>query len=403
MHALLSISIAAQVFVGITGQSNANGQGAPALSTSNVGGGKRFDDSLYALNPSPWPLTALIMEPTCTGSTASQALCGAPTAESPWTAFDRALNSITGRKMQYGSCAQGGIALASLPVTYCTNQLARWGAATPNVDGCVLVMVHGEADDSINTPGSTYSAGLVTLQNLWQASCRNTTAVGKLYQAPLFQMQYSAWTGYESSATPNGIPNAQRTAARDSPNIFLAGPGYRLTYGGGTVHYDNVSARALGWYLGQAVATWYTTGAFRPLEPTVITRNGTAVFVTYRVPCVAMGTCSDATHPIGFNTTDITAQTNQGFEYVGANITQVVLCTGPNTPISGCPSSSAVAINLDSAVGGTLRYAFTGTANNLPGRVTGARGNVCDNSTRLVPEDSTKLINCGVTFTEVVP
>jgi phosphate/sulfate permease len=115
--------------------------------------------------------------------------------------------------------------------------------------------------------------------------------------------------------------------------------------------------------------------------------------------------------------------TAKGFEYVGANITNVQLCTGLNAPVVGCfaqttctgpgiPRSTCefagqgiagVGIDLDASAGGTLRAAWTGTAGNQPGATSGARALLRDGSTRVVAADNWHLYNHVITFSITVP
>lgn len=207
----------------------------------------------------------------------------------------------------------------------------------------------------------------------------------------------TALTGH-AATSPIVLAQIDTCRARTTTHICV-GPKYQYGYNvSDGVHLLNTSSRTMGAQAGKVIAfgpTW------QPLWITAATRSTTTIIVTYNVPCVAMGTCG-ATR-LNLDTTTVTGKgsPSYGFEYTGATITAVAICTGVDAPVAGCSTSSQVAITINASAAGTLRYAYTGTDGNFGGRTSGPRGNLRDTDTSTWA--STPLYNWAMTDEWVIP
>lgn len=392
LRALLLLAASAGDMIIVTGQSLSEGMntGSAITTTQSLGNqmlsSMTFNATTYAMDVSPsgWPWTPLVEFGGL---------------ESPRSALANKYTTDTGRSVLLVSGSQGGTAYSGLK-----KGTAPWSNMAASIEagssrgalGCVAAYTtHGESDHDLGVTRSAYAASLVEWQSDIAAKCGS--AARAWGQTPLYLDQMSSWTAallVEAATSP--IPMAQYAAAKANPGrVILVGPKYQYSYAGDGVHLVNTASRSMGAKAGQAIA--YGPG-WAPLWPTSVSRVGAVIIATFNVP----------SPPLVIDTSLVSNPGNYGFEYTDDSsppaISSVALCSGVNTPVSGCSSTSQVAITLASTPTGAnkkLRYAYTGAFPANAGPTTGPRGNLRDSDPTTWA--GSNLYNWCVHFEESVP
>lgn len=385
------------VGVVVTGQSLSQGLSTlSAVSTSQTGnnqmpGSQVLQGTFEITVPqSTWPLVAL--------NETSYAL------EHPRSGLCNYYRTATGVDLfamfgGRGGQTYAGMSAGTLAWTNLQYQLESFGA---RANGSVIAIynVHGESDHQAGTTRAAYKATLLQWQADYQSLFQQRTRTRAMVPMYLDQMNSYTSSGLGGHSATSPIPLAQIDTCRASPATHVCvGPKYQYDYNvTDGVHLINTSSRTMGAQAGKAIAYG---ASWQPLWITAATRSTSTIIVTYHVPCVDLGTCG-ATR-LTLDTTTVTGKgaPSYGFEYTGANITNVQVCTGANAPVAGCSTTSQVAISLDANAAGTLRYAWTGTDTNFGGRTSGPRGNLRDTDTSTWV--ATPLYNWAMTDEWVVP
>jgi hypothetical protein len=192
-----------------------------------------------------------------------------------------------------------------------------------------------------------------------------------------------------SGAAPAGFPAiVQYELARDRNDVKIATPKYHLPRNASSdVHLSALGNAIKGEYYNRAFrAEFIDLIGWTETRPTAIEKSGTTIDITFQM----------MVEPLIFDTTNLPAATNQGFEVyegdgstpvsissvtiIGDDVVRIVIATDPGTVV--------------------VRY-----ANEGPGRTgfPGAWGNLCDSTaTTSIHDETFVLRNWSVTFEETI-
>lgn len=245
-----------------------------------------------------------------------------------------------------------------------------------------VALIHGPANFADEL---AYQSMLDEWQSDYNTDIKAIT--GQTSDIPMFIDQSSNFTAYNYSSS--NLVQAQYLAAKQNPNIYLIGPRYHFTYAGDNIHIPNTGYRWLGEYYGKAISRVLNGETITALTPAEVVRRGSVITARFNVP----------QPPLVFDTTNVLAQTNYGFEYTDNS-------SPPSISSVQLLGTDSVRINLSGTPTGSnqrLRYAFTGTAGARPGAdSTGsARGNLRDND-NTASLYGNNLYNWAVHFEESV-
>ncbi len=340
--------------------------------------------------------------------------------EPPGVGFANHYQVLTGKSTYFAEMGRDASAYvpwmqpSSAAFSHLNLQLAAQGAKPyPDNGYCAaLYIIHGESDHLVGTSTASYENYLLDWRNNVAALCNSVT-----YQQgrPLvaFVDQVSSYTDTSmGSSTSSAIDMAQYAVAKNNPTTHkLIGAKYIAPGGYGGPHGYATASRFWGKMAAKAVSSYESTGQWDPVWPVAYARSGANVVVTYNVPVppLVLGT--------GCNGDGITvtapADGNFGFSYSTSAISSVALCTGTNTPITGCfapvtctgsntpvqgcaragQNVAGVSYVLTTPGSGIARYASVGTAGAAPGQATGVRGLLCDSDT--MTADGYRMRNWG--------
>lgn len=199
-----------------------------------------------------------------------------------------------------------------------------------------VFLTHGESDNG----NAAYGAGLATLQSNYQTDLQAIT--GQTQPIPLFAVQQSTFGGTNSSAL------ALLAASLAHPtSIYLIGPGNPAQYAQDGLHkpgqgYDRLFEK----YAEVADLVDNQGVAWKPLEPTAVTRSGATITVQFAVPYLPLVFDPNVPKPhLLFNT----AWSNgYGLEVLDSTSAQLTIAAPPT------------------AVGSTVQFTLSATPTNLP-------------------------------------
>ncbi len=249
-----------------------------------------------------------------------------------------------------------------------------------------IVLIHGETDHTLIQSGATntYADDIRRLRANYDMDLRRMT--GQSEKIPIFIDQMMSFTGYGQATS--SIPLAQYAASLNDSNVYLVTPKYIFDYypAGSQAHLVNISYRWLGEYYGKVIKQVVLDDRrWTPLSPRQILRTDRLVALDLNVPVI----------PIVFDTTEVLAAPNYGFEYYDGE---------KNIPISKVEIKDRDTLEITLAQIPTgaserLRYAYSGRPGARPGAHSegSARGNVrdSDSTTSLY---GNKLYNWLVAF-----
>jgi hypothetical protein len=314
--------------VSLSGQSNSSpgSGGSPALSTSQP------YDNLRRSGTTAIPLVETTVETLASGF-------------ANWLSFHEDGRDVIIDGWGVGGTAYSGLAQGTGPyntgLTGVLNSRTAVAALRPTETfRCsALLWVHGETDDFNGVSANTYQGYMETQQANWQAD--NLAALGANYTIPMILTQHASNSRLVSAFAAN-VPMGQEQAARSNPGqIFLSHPTYHIPYNTNDVHYTNVGHRRNGEYLAKAFYQIVRQNAgFIPLRPSTITATNNVVTINFE------GGYDDL--PIVFDTTNMAAKPNMGFEYTDSQ--------------ADIPAITSVAITGDRQVQLTLNRNAQGTA-----------------------------------------
>jgi hypothetical protein len=381
----------------VTGQSLAAGHlGYPVLSSSQPYNGIMFYmgvridySSGIALTSASAQLASFVpmvegysdgQEPPTTGQTSDgetmvSGCCNKLFSE--LTANDNILKQFLGSVSSWGghdyvSIKQGTqVYMNGLAMFQAAKNLATAAGQVYRV--AALCLIHGEQDQTENTPIAKYAADIAQLQQNYQTDIQAIT--GQTTGVPLFMSQLSEQCA-NTTTRQLFIAQAQFQAFLANPGrVYLTGPKYIYPYAD-VQHLTNVGYRWEGEYMEKAIRkTVYEGTRWKPLYPLSITIYGAVISVKFNVPV----------GPLVIDTTLVSPPTNvtggmYGFEYYDNS--------GATPSISSVQvsstNSSIVQITLASApAAGAVRqlaYAYTAGSNYGGGGTSGVapRGNLRD-------------------------
>ena len=204
--------------------------------------------------------------------------------------------------------------------------------------GDVVDIIHGERDSGIGTTRAQY----VQYLNEWQAAY----AADLGFDVPIITDQMSSNGNTWHPELVSQIALAQWDAARLNPHIYLVGPKYQYPYDDTLLHLTPAGNQWNGEQHGKVIAAVLAGVDWRPLEPERVEVEGNHVTIYFYVPVP----------PLRIDTTTLPERPFYGFEWeddIGSAIVSVVV------------GSDRVKLVLDQpTTGGTVRYAYTGTATN---------------------------------------
>lgn len=286
----------------------------------------------------------------------------------------------------HGGIARGAqrIDQLSLGTFYFTDLIVSIGEAKKRIEeagGTFDWPVHwwaqGEADVVDETSYADYRASL--LQYFSDLKTFANAQLDGSYSPKFFTYQIS--NPFVSGKPDNwGPADALLDVGLNVTDMYCVGPWYWLTYAD-TAHLTSAYYRIGGELIGKVINKVLNGEDWKPLHWTNVSRVGTTITITYDVPV----------GPLALDTTLVSDPGDYGFEYSGANITDVSL--------SG---ADQVVITIDADSGGTLGYARTQTNNNTVGPTFGARGNLRDSDTTLCYYNASYLYNWACHQEEVV-
>jgi hypothetical protein len=367
----------------LTGQSYTKGyDGNPALTISQPYNNVKLNAGLTAFVP-------LIEDANPTDDNVNAVV------ESPQSAMGNTITNLVGNSRRMVISTNG------IPgATYA--QLRKGGSTSAYQDGLnqitaakniaigggygytvqAVALMHGPAN---------FANGLAyeDILNEWQQDYEDDikAITGQTGSIPMFIDQSSNFTAYNLATAPLVI--AQYNAAKNNPDIYMVGPKYQLTYAVDNIHLPNTGYRWWGEYFGKAIAHVANGETVTALMPAQVVRNGNVISARFDVP----------KGPIVFDTINVPAQTNKGFEYTddssSASISSVAI-----------DGTDTVRITLNTVPTGAnpkLRYAYTGVPGGRPGAdsTNGARGNLRD-SDDTVSLYGNNLYNWAVHFEEAI-
>ena len=167
-----------------------------------------------------------------------------------------------------------------------------------------MIWIQGEADERDRMPAETYKAHLVQLYADHKAQAQ--TALGKPVRFPFLTYQTNHRYQYNTPI----VALAQRDAARESRDIFLATPIYMLA----VTDHTHLTAHSSRWLGEQMAKVWrriYLDGEeWRPLQTrSAKAADSTTIIVRFDVP----------RPPLAWDTEIVTDPGNKGFEVADAS------------------------------------------------------------------------------------
>lgn len=214
-----------------------------------------------------------------------------------------------------------------------------------------MIWIQGEADERDRMPAETYKAHLVQLYADHKAQAQ--AALGKPVRFPFLTYQ----TNHRYQHNTPIVALAQRDAARESRDIFLATPIYMLA----VTDHTHLTAHSSRWLGEQMAKVWrriYLDGEeWRPLQTrSAKAADSTTVIVRFDVPRL----------PLAWDTEIVTDPGSKGFEVADASGPVAIT----SVDITGVDE---VTIKLGAALGASpvVRTAYTSYGNAGP--LTGAR------------------------------
>ena len=216
-----------------------------------------------------------------------------------------------------------------------------------------LLMAHGEADTLGGTAAATYKTHLRNMREQAQAHAYTTTGVNR--QTPMILYQVAVHRRYAVNPV---IAMAQTDLAAEY--LFgLATPIYHMPYIDG-LHLTPEGYKWLGAYFGIALKRWLWNGTTPQwLKPGVATRAGTKVTIPFTVPSGALA----------FDTTQVAAQTNYGFELLDSGDTPMTIT---NVAIVG--NTVEITASATVGAGAKVHYAWQGDADKGLGNLRDSQG-----------------------------
>lgn len=246
----------------------------------------------------------------------------------------------------YSVCGVGGriyteLARGTDPYTNGMTQVAAVRRLTGNSKVYAITCQHGEADAS----NSSYSANLQT----WRSNLTtDIQAITGQTESPWMLLVQVASMADKTSALQ------QLAATQADSRILIAMPGYAVPYSG--LHRTPAGQRQIGAYFAHVYRKLISGQTWAPLQPSSVSRNTATITVNYSVPVGSLVR----------DTTNIAAQTNDGFEF---------------TDDSGAtPTISSVTVNT-SSVTIVLSGTPTGSNKRIKYGITPGKGNVRDSET----------------------
>lgn len=268
------------------------------------------------------------------------------------------------------SCAgYGGMSISQLSKgTSHYNRMieqAQYGLTLSNAAGKnyavqAVSWTQGEADYSLGTTKVNYLNALNQLVTDINTDIK--AAIAQTKDIPLISYQIASHP--VASVTNPVIALAQLEAEETNPLVFIATPTYHLPYANpNNWHLTNVGLRWLGAYYGLAYKRIVIDGEdWKPLKPISAKKQSNILDITFNVP-----------HgKLEFDTTQVSANTNMGFELVDSSGNALTIDS------VAIADSNRVRIIATSNIptGAKVRYGWSGTATTGP--ISGARGNLRD-------------------------
>ena len=243
-----------------------------------------------------------------------------------------------------------------------------------------VTMTHGEADRGAGTTKADYKSGCEALLAAYRTSFSPYLSESNPDIAMIFD-QLAAEYNATAGATAGQPALAMYELARDNTSdFFICTPKY-LFEQVDTVHFTPLSHAVIGEYNGKLRRALRAGSAVSWMIPTSIIRTTTTITITF----------GNAVGDLVLDTDTIPASADSGFEYSGANITDVSV------------SGNEVTITIDADAGGTLSYAWTAPGGASSPKRSGAWGNLRDSDYTPSVTDPTRFLHnwCPV-FQETV-
>jgi hypothetical protein len=272
----------------------------------------------------------------------------------------------------------------------CIDQVDQVVEARANVIYKAVTIIHGEQDGLDNN--TDYEADLGDWQADFNTDIKAAAGQSADVQVYLCQTATAGGYGFNGGITETTFPTPteQLAAHVNNPDITMSTSKYAYDYFDGP-HITNFAQAKLGEKYSQAIAYTASTGVkWQPVRPASISSSGNVVTVVF--------TGSELTPqtPLVFDTSIVTAITDNGFSYIddSANAISSMAITAYDT----------IDIVLMGTVGANpiLAYAYhngagggTNQANGL-----GDRGNLRDSSRAVSKVDGSGLYNWCVIFRE---
>lgn len=222
----------------------------------------------------------------------------------------------------------------------------------------------GEADYSAGTTKAAYKTALQSMRSSITATAQS--GAGTTREVPLITYQTATHNAF-GGGNAGTIAQAQLDLVSEDSNITMSAPTYFLPYSD-SAHLTNIGYAWLGAYEALALKRWLFDGVKpKPLMPLAATVVGNCVIVQFNVPWGSR---------LVFDTTQVAAQTNYGFQLV--TIGNVAI------PVTGVSLIGRDKVKLttgsDRSAGDKVRYAWQGDANKGLGNLRDNQGDalVCD-------------------------
>ena len=239
--------------------------------------------------------------------------------------------------------------------------------AAADADGIPLVIPacwfdHGESETTLNE--AQYIAVLDDVVVKLQSHGRFYVKDLSLPTIPIIvkQLAHPDLGGADNS---EGLMLASVNASVSNPNIYCAGPDYWTPKEDG-LHRSSLGHRLYGELVGQVILNILNGQGWEPTRVDTINRTGTTITIT----------CVSPDSALVIDTTTITDAVDAGFQYTGANITDVSV------------NGLTITITLDADAAGTLRYAMQG---GFGTPVSGSRGNIRGDTGFIANHDSSTI------------
>jgi len=368
----------------VNGQSLAVGQiGVPALSTSPSSLHKMFVDGVryqydYTATAESVALASFagLKEQTCPdgrwSATLGETPCsGAAQMITQLITAENGAGAAAAYRMLESSPGYGAQTIAQLSMgsTHFSRLLAQtlagWKLAGEqgwSFAAQAMAWIQGESDYISATTRADYTASLLQLATDWNSQGRRFALQSF---TPLILVAQIASHLYTPTPTPT-IALAQTDAAAATAGIKMACAMYQFDYPVADWHIDAPSQKWLGAYLGLAYKrlVYDQSSTWAALQVTSASHVGAVVTLA-----------TNAASQLVFDTTWVTAQTNQGFDVVDSGGNPLTI----NSVALQGTNQVVITLSATMPAGATWRYGWRGTTGQTgPGRVTGARGNVRD-------------------------